>query len=117
MNDTIGLIVAALICLPAFLLAFQKSSWLVDYLFFVVALNRGIRRYVDWWNGSFNPLSLISLTPIIVGGLATLLVLTELNRRPRQFGSTTIQVILYYSGACAMAFVVGFINTGFAAKF
>ena len=96
MNDTIGLIVAALICLPAFLLAFQKSSWLVDYLFFVVALNRGIRRYVDWWNGSFNPL-------------------TELNRRPRQFGSTTIQVILYYSGACAMAFVVGFINTGFAA--
>ena len=115
MNDTTGLIVAALICLPAFLLAFQKSSWLVDYLFFVVALNRGIRRYVDWWNGSFNPLSLISLTPIIVGGLATLLVLTELNRRPRQFGSTTIQVILYYSGACAMAFVVGFINTGFAA--
>jgi len=115
MNDTTGLLVAILICLPAFLLAFQKSSWLVDYLFFVVALNRGVRRYVDWLNGSFNPLSLISLTPIIVGGLATLVVLSELNRRSRQFGSTTIQIILCYSAACAMALVVGFINTSFGA--
>jgi len=117
MNDTTGFMVAVLICLPAFLLASQKSSWLVDYLFFVVALNRGVRRYVDWLNGSFNPLSLISLTPIIVGGLATLVVLSELNRRSKQFGSTTTRVILAYSAACAMAFVVGFINTRFGAVY
>ena len=79
MLEPLSAIVAFSICLPALVMAAQRSTWLIDYLFFVVVLNRGIRRMVDYQNGEFNSLSLISLTPIIVGGLATLVVLIELN--------------------------------------
>lgn len=64
------LVIAILIVLPAFYLAATRSSFLLDYVFFVVALNRGIRRLVDFYiNGAFNPLSLISLTPLVVSAL------------------------------------------------
>ncbi|QDV66350.1 hypothetical protein Poly24_00330 [Rosistilla carotiformis] len=110
-------IVAFLICFPAVVMASQKSTWLIDYLFFVVALNRGVRRIVDYNNGYFNPLSLISLTPIIVGGLAVLVVLVELNRRDHQFGHRTANILYLYGGIVAYAFVIGFVNAKFGAVY
>jgi putative inorganic carbon (HCO3(-)) transporter len=117
MFEVNSLIVALVICLPAIVLASQRSTFLVDYLFFVIALNRGIRRVVDYHNGFFNPFSLISLTPIIVCGLASLFVLLELNSRSEQFGQRTLKVLYLYTGIVGFAFIVGFFNSKFAAVY
>lgn len=117
MFDTTTILVTLIICAPALVLASQKSNWLIDYLFFVVALNRGIRRIVDYNNGYFNQFSLISLTPIIVGGLATLVVLIELNSRREQFGYRALKVLYLYTGLTAVAFLVGFVNAKFGAVY
>ncbi|WP_144057394.1 O-antigen ligase family protein [Novipirellula maiorica] len=98
-------------------MASRQSSWLIDYLFFVVALNRGVRRVVDYNNGYFNPFSTISLTPIIVGGLAVVVVLLELNRRGHELGHRTANVLYLYGGAVAFAFVIGFINAKLGAVY
>jgi putative inorganic carbon (hco3(-)) transporter len=59
--------ISMIIVAPAIYMALVRSSYLLDYVFFVVALNRGIRRLVDFYiNGAFNPLSPISLTPLVV---------------------------------------------------
>lgn len=109
------ILVAIAICVPATILAAQRSSWLVDYLFFVVALNRGIRRVVDYKNGYFDPYSVISLTPIIVGGMAVLVVVIGLNSHSSSFGSSTLRTIYRYAFATALAFVIGLINVRFGA--
>lgn len=110
MFDLTTLLVTCTICFPAIALASRKSDWLVDYLFFVVALNRGIRRFVDYQNGFFNPTSLISLTPIIVGGLAVLVILSEFNTAEDRFGRQSKSVLKLYGGAVTFAFVIGLIN-------
>lgn len=118
MIESISLIVTIFICFPAFILAAQRSSWLVDYLFLVVAFNRGIRRVVDYQNGYFNQLSLISLTPLIVGGLATVVVLLELQQGRRvSLGSRTQRGIYVYGIAVVLAFAVGFHYTRFGAVY
>ncbi len=117
MFETNAILVSVLICLPALVFASQRSTFLVDYLFFVIALNRGIRRVIDYNNGFFNPFSLISLTPIIVGGLASLVVLLELNYRARQFGQRSLTVLYLYTVIVGFAFIVGFLNAKFAAAY
>jgi putative inorganic carbon (HCO3(-)) transporter len=114
-NDPIGIFVAIAICIPALIFTLQRSSWLIDYLFFVLAFNRGIRRFVDYQNGEFNPYSLISISPLIVGGLAVLVVILEFNYRRQQLGNLTLKVVSYYSVAVALAFFVGLFNAKFAA--
>lgn len=106
MNLT-SLFIAVLICAPAVALASQRSSWLIDYLIAVVAFNRGIRRIVDYSNGAFDPLSPISLTPLVVGGLAALVVMNELQRGGRSTGAITKRVLRWYLIACGIGFVVG----------
>lgn len=117
MLDAVSMMVAASICLPAVIMAAQRSTWLIDYLFFVVALNRGIRRIVDYGNGEFNSLSLISLTPIIVGGLATLVVLIEINHRMDRFGTSTLAVLSRYALAISIGFAVGLVRVRFGAVY
>src|ERR1700730_12585184 len=58
--------VAAILILPAIGFAAKGSSLLVDYSILVYVFNREIRRVVDWYQGSYNPFSPISLTPLIV---------------------------------------------------
>lgn len=117
MFDITTSLVTLAICLPAAILASQRSPWIVDYLFFVVALNRGIRRIVDYNNGYFNQYSFISLTPIIVGGFAVFVVLAEHNGRSNSLSRSTLRAIYCYGFATALAFVVGFINIGFGAVY
>ncbi|WP_144059682.1 O-antigen ligase family protein [Rhodopirellula sallentina] len=108
--------VATAICAPAILLALRNSNWLVDYLFFVVALNRGVRRMVDYQNGYFDKYSLISLTPIIVCGLATLVVLLHLNTR-RRLGQATSETLWIYGLAVLGAFFIGLVNVRLGAVY
>ena len=79
----------------------------MDYLIVVVAFNRGIRRVVDYYSGHFDPYSPISLTPLIVGGLAALVVLQYMQSNNRGLGPTTRKVLQWYLIACGLALAVG----------
>ncbi len=87
---------------------------MIDYLFFVIAFNRGIRRIIDYNNGFFNPTSLISVSPIVVGGFAVMVVLYRLNSN-EQYGRRSLSVIAKYSVAVAFAFAVGLVSSRAAA--
>lgn len=108
------LLITILIVLPALLLAAQRSSYLLDYAFFVVALNRGIRRLVDFYiNGAFNPLSTISLTPLIVSALLLLPAFSRFKHlTPR---SRNIAMLIMVALAHGMA--IGFMNAGIGAVY
>lgn len=104
--------IALLIVLPAFVLAAQRSSYLLDYVFFVVALNRGIRRLVDFYiNGAFNPLSSISLTPLIVSGILLVPAMSRFNQlTPNSRNVATLIMV-----ALGHGLFIGFVNAGFGA--
>ncbi len=72
---------------------------------------------VDYSNGQFDPLSFISLTPLVVGGLATLIVLNELFYNPRRFGLISKKVMKWYLFALGIAFFVGLYTYRFGAIF
>ncbi len=121
MQDLVGFTIALLISSFGLFLTLRRSPWLVDYLFYVIALNRGVRRVVDWMNGEFNKYSFISLTPILIGGLASVLVLYELNARSREEKGRYLRkvsfLIYLYLACCSVAFVIGFIHVGFGAVY
>lgn len=104
--------IALLIVLPAFVLAAQRSTYLLDYVFFVVALNRGIRRLVDFYiNGAFNPLSPISLTPLVVSAALLIPAFAHFGQlTPRTRNLATLILL-----ALGHGLAVGFLNQGFGA--
>lgn len=104
--------VAGLIILPAIFLALGRSSYLMDYVFFVVVLNRGIRRLVDYYfNEAFNPLSPISLTPLIVAAL----MMYPAMARSKRFTPATRRIFVLLSFAVAYGFAIGVITNGVGA--
>lgn len=106
--------VTILIVLPAIVLAFSQSSWLLDYVIIVIAFNRCIRRMVDYYfNGAFNPFSPISLTPLLVAGLLLFPALVHFNRLSDKARRPFYLLIV----ALIIGFVVGFINNRFAAVY
>ena len=105
-------LIAILIVAPAFYMAATRSSYLLDYVFFVVALNRGIRRLVDYFiNGAFNPFSPISLTQLVVGALLLVPALSRMNQLtpPVRKLSCLIMVALAHGTA------IGVMNAGIGA--
>ena len=62
-------IAAGIIAAIGVALAAHRSSYLVDYAVIVFVFNRGLRRVLDYYAGTFNPLSPISLTPLLVTAL------------------------------------------------
>ncbi|MDZ4404507.1 O-antigen ligase family protein [Prosthecobacter sp.] len=107
-------LISILIVLPAFYLAASRSSYLLDYVFFVVALNRGIRRLVDYYiNEAFNPLSTISLTPLVVSALLLLPVLGRFN----QLSPKTRKIAALITLALVHGLAVGVLNSGIGAVY
>jgi len=108
------ILIAILIVLPAFFLAASRSSYLLDYVFFVVALNRGIRRLVDYYiNGAFNPLSFISLTPLVASALLLIPAFANfhlLTPRSRKIASLLILALVH-------GMAVGVMNSGVGAVY
>lgn len=107
-------LIAGAICLPAFVLASRRSTWLVDYSIAVEVFNRGIRRLVDWESGEFNPFSMIVLTPLVVSGLTAVVVLSKLQGGKR-FGPTGKRTLKALIIAVGLAFVVGITRNGASA--
>lgn len=106
-------LVAIFILAPAIMLYLQRSPYLIDYLVWVTVLNRGIRRYVDWVAGAFNPLSPISLTPLVISGLVFLMVLQNYRRLPVYFQ----RIVRFFAVAFALSFAVGLIRNQMAAVY
>lgn len=105
-------IIAALIIAPAVFMAATRSSYLLDYIFFVVALNRGIRRLVDYYiNGAFNPFSPISLTQLVVGTLVMVPALSRMNRLTPQVRNLTYLIM----AALVHGTMIGVLNAGIGA--
>ena len=95
-------------------LALARSTWIVDFAVFVFVFNRGLRRLVDYYiNESFNPLSPISLTPLIVAGAMAVPLVLGFRGLP----SVAKKVFLCFAGAIGYAFAIGFINQGLGAGY
>jgi putative inorganic carbon (hco3(-)) transporter len=99
-----------LMVLPGIVLALRGSSFLVDYTIFVFVFNREIRRLVDYYNGQFNPLSLISLTPLVM--LALLFVSFIGNFKALH--PTARQIFLLLLAAIGYGFIIGLSRNGAA---
>lgn len=105
--------VALLIIAPAAYFYLTNSSWLIDYLVWITVLNRGIRRYVDWLAGSFNPFSPISLTPLVISGFVFLMVIQNYHTLPAYLK----RIFHFFAAALAMGFAVGLVFNQFAAVY
>jgi putative inorganic carbon (HCO3(-)) transporter len=106
-------VVTGIIVAIAGFLAVQRSTYLVDYVLIVYAFNRGLRRVLDYFAGSFNPLSPVSLTPLVVTGLMLLPFLGKFNTLPKSL--RTIFICLFV--AIGYSFIVGFVRIQFAAVY
>ncbi len=106
-------LVAGIIVAIAVALAAQRSSYLVDYVVIIYVFNRGLRRLLDYYAGSFNPFSPISLTPLIVTGVMLLPFLQRFGTLPKVH--KTIFVCLF--AAVGYAFIIGFFRIQLAAVY
>jgi putative inorganic carbon (hco3(-)) transporter len=105
--------IAILLVLPAFAFAAKGSSLLVDYSILVYVFNREIRRVVDWYQGSFNPLSPISLTPLVV----LCLLLLPFFSRYRSLHPLAKQMFFLFFLAIAYGTFLGLFRNGLAAVY
>jgi putative inorganic carbon (HCO3(-)) transporter len=115
--EPLGLFIFLVVSAIGAVLAVSRSSWFVDYAFLVIAFNRCIRRMVDYHNGEFNPYSLISLTPLVVCGFATLMVVGTIIRSSSFAEAKLRETLLPYAIAVAFAFVVGLFNARLGAVY
>jgi hypothetical protein len=106
-------IIAGIIAAIAAALAAQRSSFLVDYVVIVYVFNRGLRRVLDYYAGSFNPFSPVSLTPLLVTGLMLIPFLQRFGTLPKVH--KTIFYCLFI--AIVYAFIIGFFRIQFAAVY
>ena len=106
-------IIAGIIVAIAAALAAQRSSYLVDYVVIVYVFNRGLRRVLDYYAGSFNPFSPVSLTPLLVTGLMLIPFLQRFGTLPKV--NKTIFYCLFI--AIGYAFIIGFFRIQFAAVY
>ena len=103
--------IAALLILPAIGFAAKGSSLLVDYSILVYVFNREIRRVVEWYEGSFNPFSPISLTPLTV----LCLLLIPFFSGYRSLHPLPKQMFALFFGGIAYAIFLGLAKNGLAA--
>jgi putative inorganic carbon (hco3(-)) transporter len=112
-TDWVAWSITAALLLPAVWFAAEGSSLLVDYAIFLYVFNRGIRRVLDWSQGSFNPFSPIVLLPLIATGL----LLLPFSTRFRFLHSTPKQIFILFALAIGYGTVVGFARNGAAAVY
>jgi putative inorganic carbon (HCO3(-)) transporter len=104
-------VIALMLVAPAAVLASKRSSYLIDYAVFIFVLNRGIRRMIDYYiNGYFNPLSPISLVPLVITLLMGLVVFTNQKRLPKY----AKVIAALFLAAFTIAGAIGFISTQLA---
>jgi putative inorganic carbon (hco3(-)) transporter len=106
-------VVAAIIIAIGVFFAFQRSSFLVDYVIIIFVFNRGLRRILDYNAGAFNPLSPVSLTPLAITMLMLLPFLGRFNTLPKSHKT----ILTCFLVAMGYGFAIGFIRVQFAAVY
>src|SRR4051812_7411556 len=97
-------LVAFVIAAIGVYLAAKKSTWLIDYAVLVFVLNRCVRRLVDFYfNHAFNPLSPISLTPLVIAGGMALAWMADFDRAPKW----AMRIFVPLGAAIGYAFLIG----------
>ena len=104
-------VVAAIIIGIGAFFAFQRSSFLVDYVVIVFVFNRGLRRILDYNAGAFNPLSPVSLTPLAITMLMLLPFLGRFHALPKSHKT----ILTCFLVAMGYGFAIGFVRVQFAA--
>jgi O-antigen ligase len=95
------LVLCATVLGPAAVLAFRGSPLLVDYLLVTVAINRLLRRLLDWGEGRYDTTSLISLLPLAIAALMMLTILQRWSSLPaflRRTGWYWVAAMAYGTG-------------------
>jgi putative inorganic carbon (HCO3(-)) transporter len=105
--------VATLLLLPPIAFAAKGSSLLVDYSILLYVFNREIRRVVEWYEGSFNAFSPISLTPLIV----LCLLLMPFFSRYRTLHPLPKQMFFLFFLGIAYGTFIGLARNGLAAVY
>jgi putative inorganic carbon (hco3(-)) transporter len=113
MDWIVDWLVAGTLVTIAAVLAAKRSSFLVDYLIIIYVFNRGLRRLLDYYQGSFNPLSPISLIALAVTAAMFLPFLAHFNTLPKSLKTILICLLV----ATGYAFLVGFARIQFAAVY
>lgn len=79
------LLLCAVLIAPALAFTAVRSSLLLDYLLIIVAINRELRRLLDWGQGQYDSTSLLSLLPLLVACLMLITIAAEWRRLPAAF--------------------------------
>ncbi len=104
------LVLLLFILLPAIVLAFTDSKFLVTYILAVWAFAPEVRRVVDWQAGEFHSLSVLSLAPLLV----TALLLVPLKRHPPTLTRPVRRALQGLGLALFYGLVIGSLHNGFA---
>lgn len=110
MNPGSGIQAAVLagLLFPAVLLAVLRPQALVGYSLFIWAAAPEIRRIYDWAAGVYNPVSVLSLAPLLAGAALIIPVLRGIHllKRPQQ------TIMLLFAGALGYGTLVGLAKNG-----
>jgi hypothetical protein len=99
--------------LPAFTLGVQDSPLLMPYVLGVWAFAPEVRRVCDWWLGEYQPVTVISLTPLI----ATTALVLPLLQRPLPIPRPLGRALICFGAAFLYAAAVGAAHNGIAFLF
>lgn len=110
-----GLQFDLLICmiLPAFVLAFTDSKFLIPYVIGMWAIGPEVRRVADWAEGSFQPVTMLSLAPL----LATSAFIIPILKRVRRINPRLRTALILLGATVIYGLVVGLAHNGLASIF
>ncbi|MFM9276442.1 O-antigen ligase family protein [Paenibacillus jiagnxiensis] len=102
-----GAIVLALV-FPAFVLAVIQSRALIPYTLVVWAIGPEIRRIVDWMEGTYHSVSLLSIAPLLTSAMILIPVLRGIHQAQQPLA----RIVLYFGVALGYGSLIGVAKNG-----
>ncbi len=99
--------------LPAIILAFANSRHLLVYILCVWAFGPEVRRIVDWAQGEYQPMALLSLAPF----LATTVLLIPIALHPAPLAPPLRKALLFFGLAIGYGTIIGAARNGLSFVF
>lgn len=93
---------------PAFVLAMIQSRMLVPYTLVVWAIAPEIRRIMDWMEGTYHSVSLLSVAPLLAGAMIIIPVLRSIHHVDKPLA----RAVLYFGVALGYGSLIGLAKNG-----
>ncbi|KAA9004678.1 hypothetical protein F4V43_10160 [Paenibacillus spiritus] len=93
---------------PAFLIAVLRPKLLVAYTLLVWAVSPELRRLIDWSEGTYHSVSLVSLAPLLAGAAAAIPVMAEIHKIHR----VSSRVMMFFIAALGYGSLIGLAKNG-----